>query len=97
MGFRKKRSEWAKFVRCHSRTLDEIGIPDVVYQSESRFYVFLHHGYDEVGWSRQPHGYTFYISGLPDESLARLKTFVRRRFGEGYPAIFDFRPNQDKA
>jgi len=57
MGFRNDRKSsmnWKKWKKSHQQLLNDIDIPGDIYDSESRWWYFLEHGYDhETKWSTE--------------------------------------------
>ena len=57
MSFRQNRNlEWKNWINKHRSYLtSNCGIPDYLLENEKRWFVFLDHGYDEVGWFENHH------------------------------------------
>jgi hypothetical protein len=86
MAFRQRRDDWSEFLRENAETLRACGIPDEVLRVRVRFFVFLDHGFDQWGWSMNPHTF-FHSSLLSDKQIARLACFVAEHFGEQYRVV----------
>ena len=71
MGFRNDRISsinWKKWKKSHQQLLNDIDIPGDIYDSESRWWYFLEHGYDkETKWS---------IGSLSIKDMKLLLTFL---------------------
>jgi hypothetical protein len=90
MAFRRRRTEWSEFIQRNSALLDECGIPDYILKDQRRFFVFLDHGYDEVGWFEDPHAF-FDASFLTDKQIAQLAELVASLIDPKYRVLIHSR------
>lgn len=80
MAYRKEKSPWTNWVRRNSFKLQEIGIPEKIYQTEERWLVFLiHGGFDEFGMGEDQHN-VWSINFLNLEEKKRFYTFIKDEF-----------------
>ena len=84
MGYRKEKSPWNNWVRKNSTILQEIGIPEKIYQSEQRWLVFLEHGgFDEYGMGEDHHN-VWSISILNQKEKEKFYFFIKQEYPENY-------------
>ena len=75
MSYRRKRDDWDDFLKRHGEELIDCGLPSYLVRDRKRFLLFLDHGYDEWGWSKDRHGF-FTSRALTDAQIQRLARIV---------------------
>jgi hypothetical protein len=90
MSFRQKRNEWDEFLKRHGDEIRNCGVPADVVKNETRFYIFLEHGYDEFGWFKNKHAF-FSSSILTGEQIVDLAQIVGDHIDEKYRKIIESR------
>ena len=83
MAFRRRKDDWNEFLYRRRDELRACGVPEEVWRDRLRFFVFLDHGFDQWGWTRNPNAF-FNSRDLSDEQVARLADFVATHLGEQY-------------
>ena len=83
MAFRRQRDAWDDFLKRHGEALRECGIPAEIVANKLRFHLFLAHGFDEWGWSQNPHAF-FDARFLTDLQVAQLAELVGTHIDERY-------------
>lgn len=83
MSFRRKYDDWNEFLKRHADAIQRCGVPDYVFTPKMRFLVFLDHGFDERGWSENPHEF-FDSATLTDSQIATLAKLVGDHIDDRY-------------
>jgi len=79
----KNMREWNKWVKHSRHILNECGIPDYIYKSKKRWYIFLEHKYDEVGWFNDHHS-AWSIDNLSKDGAKKFHDFIAREYPNEY-------------
>lgn len=88
MSYRKNSENaniWNQWYKVNRKILIEIGVPEIIFENESRWYNFLEHGYDnETKWE-----YNF----LSKQKVMELCSFLESIYlnGEFNSFIFELR------
>lgn len=90
MSFRRQRDEWDEFLKQHADAIQRSGVPSYVMADKMRFLVFLDHGFDELGWGKNPYSF-FDSSTLSDEQIAELAKLVGDHIDEGCRKLIESR------
>ncbi len=90
MGFRKNRNdEWRIWLNQNSHHLmANCGVPEYIIKDEKRWFIFLDHGYDEVGWYEDQH-MAWDINRLSPEEAKNFYDFIKIQYGNKYNSLLD--------
>jgi len=88
MSFRrnKKDKEWKEWCKLHQNILNTFGIPEKIFETEERWFIFLEHGYDEVDWSNKSQN-IFTVNLLKKKELISLSNFLLEEYGTEYNSL----------
>ena len=53
MSFNKKQRDWNKWKKKNQNFLNKCGIPEEIFETEERWFLYLEHGYDEIGYYKK--------------------------------------------